>query len=92
MWLAGPCRDRRTKGGGSIANVPIEQGVENSPYGADTFQFDLHGQRLDADWHVKRGGNTRDPVRCLRIYYAWDEATQQIVVADMPAHRRTGAT
>jgi len=92
LWLAGTCRDRRMHGGGSIANIPIEQGIENAPCGADTFDFDFHGSRLEADWHVKSGGNTRDPSRCLRIYYAWEEIKQQIIVADMPAHRRTGAT
>jgi hypothetical protein len=92
LWLAGTCRDRRMNGGGSLANKPIEQGIENAPCGADTFKFEFHGDRLDADWHVKSGGNTRDPARCLRIYYTWDQTTQQIIVADMPAHRRTGAT
>jgi len=79
-------------GGGSLSNISIEQGIENAPCGADTFKFDFHDNRLEADWHVKSGGNTHDPVRCLRIYYAWDETTQHIVVAEMPAHRRTGAT
>lgn len=91
-WLAGACRDRRLQGGGSLANIAIEPGIENAPCGADTFRFFFQGRPLEADWHVKNGGNTRDPARCLRIYYAWDEATQQIVVAEMPAHRRTGAS
>lgn len=92
LWLAGECRDRRMNGGGSLANVPVERGIENAPCGEDTFRFDFQGRSLEADWHIKNGGNTRDPGRCLRIYYAWDELTQQIVVADMPAHRRTGAS
>ncbi len=92
LWLATKCRDRFTKGGGSIANIPIFQGIENAPCGADTFEFDWNGRRLVADWHVKNGGNTRDPTRCMRIYYCFDQQTQQIIIADMPAHRRTGAT
>ena len=44
-----------------------------------------------AYWHIKNGG-TRDPRRCLRIYYFWDATTQQVVIADMPAHRVTEAT
>jgi len=92
LWLAGDCRDRRMNGGGSLANVPIEPGIENAPCGEDTFKFDFQGRRLEADWHIKNGGNTREPRRCLRIYYAWDEVTRQIVVAEMPAHRRTGAS
>jgi hypothetical protein len=91
-WLARDCRDRRMKGGGSLANVQIARGIENAPCGGDTFTFDFQGRRLKADWHIKNGGNTRDPRRCLRISYRWDDVTQQIVVAEMPAHRRTGAS
>lgn len=93
LWLANDCRDQRIHGGGgSINNVKIFDGVENAACGSDTYDFDWNGRRLSADWHVKSGGNTRDPVRCLRIYYCFDPQTQQIVVSDMPAHRRTGAT
>lgn len=91
-WLASTCLDRRINGGGSLANIPIEEGVENAPCGADTFDFYFQGRRIQADWHVKSGGNTRDPLRCLRIYYGFDEMTQQIVIAEMPAHRRTDAS
>lgn len=92
LWLANECRDRRIDGGGSLTDAAIEDGVRNAPCGSDRFEFEFRGRRLAADWHVKNGGNTRDPSRCLRIYYAWDQQSQQIVVADMPAHRRTGAT
>lgn len=91
-WLGSTCLDRRVNGGGSLANIPIEEGVENAPCGIDTFDFDFQGRRIQADWHVKSGGNTRDPLRCLRIYYGFDAMTQQIVIADMPAHRRTSAS
>jgi hypothetical protein len=92
LWLANECRNRRINGGGPLANIPIAQGIENAPCGEDTFRFDFQGRGLEANWHIKNGGNTRNPRRCLRIYYAWDETTQQIVVAEMPAHRRTGAS
>ena len=92
VWLASSCRKWRMEGGGNIANISIEQGIQNAPCGSDTFEFEWQGQRMEADWHIKNGGNTRNPERCLRIYYRFDEATQQIVVADMPAHRRSGAT
>lgn len=92
QWLATTCRDRFLRGGGSLSNVPVLDGVENAPCGSDAFEFDFQDRRLKADWHIKSGGNTRDPRRCLRIYYAFDDQTQQIVVAAMPAHERTGAT
>jgi hypothetical protein len=93
IWLGGPAREMRICGGGGEFNeLVVEEGVRNSHCGADEFDFDWQGKRLTADWHIKNGGNTRDRARCLRIYYAWDPETQQMIVADMPAHRRTGAS
>lgn len=93
LWLANEGRNIRVAGGGSgFDAVVIEEGIRNSHCGSDQFDFDWQGKRLTADWHIKNGGNTREPSRCLRIYYAWDPETQQIIVADMPAHRRTGAS
>lgn len=93
LWLGNTCRDRRLAGGdGSLRDELVEDGIRNDHCGGDAFDFDWQGRRYTADWHIKSGGNTRDPKRCLRIYYGWDEVTQQIVIADMPAHRRTGAS
>lgn len=93
LWLANDCRYQRINGAGnSINNLAIFEGVMNASCGADTYEFDWKGRRLLADWHVKSGGNTRDPLRCLRIYYCFDPQTQQIIVSEMPAHRRTGAS
>lgn len=44
------------------------------------------------EWHLKNGGNTRDPARCLRIYYFWDDDSQQVVVGSLPGHLHTRAT
>lgn len=92
LWLAGVCRERLQIGGGSLRDESVEDGIRNTPCGSDEFTFDWQSQRLTAGWHVKTGGNTRAPENCLRIYYSWDEQTQQIVVADMPAHRKSGAS
>ena len=93
LWLSNTCRDRRLAGGdGSLREEPVVEGIRNAHCGGDAFDFDWQGRRYTADWHIKSGGNTRDPKRCLRIYYGWDDATGQIIVADMPAHRRTGAS
>ncbi len=93
LWLANTCRDRRIEGGdGSLRDAVLEEGIKNAPCGADTYDFDWSGRSFAADWHIKSSGNTRDPSRCLRIYYCFDEQTQQIIVSDLPAHRRTGAS
>ena len=36
--------------------------------------------------HLRCGGNTRDPKRCLAIYYFWDEDERQVVVGWLPGH------
>ena len=92
-WLASTCRDQRLgRLESTLRDELVESGVYNSPGGSDTFDFDWNSRRLTADWHIKNGGNTRDPTRCLRIYYSWDEDTRQIIIARMPAHKRSGAT
>ncbi|MDA8230386.1 MAG: hypothetical protein M0006_03515 [Magnetospirillum sp.] len=92
LWLANEYRNRRLNGGDGDLRVQVEGGIQNDRCGADSFQFEWQGTRYDVEWHVKNGGNTRDPSRCLRIYYFWDDASQQIVIASMPSHVRTGVT
>lgn len=89
-WLATVCREKRISGDGSLREVIVEDGgIRNSLCGGDEYDVDWQGRRYTADWHIKNGGNTRNPKRCLRIYYFWEPNSQQIVVTDMPAHRRT---
>jgi hypothetical protein len=93
LWLANTGRERRINGGqGSIREEVIEEGVRNTHCGSDEFEFDWQAAPYSADWHIKNGGNTRDPARCLRIYYSWDPNTQQIIIPHLPSHRRTGAS
>ena len=49
-------------------------------------------QRQFLDMHLRCGGNTRDPRRCLAIYFFWDDETQQVVVGWLPSHLECGAT
>ncbi len=91
-WLAGEYRRARLNGAGDALQGPIDSGFRNERCGGDSFDFDWHGQRIRVEWHVKNGGNTRDPARCLRVYYFWDEKRRQVVVADMPGHVRSRIT
>ena len=84
QWLAGEYRDARRNGGDS-RQVPIA-GLRNERCGGDSFEFGLPGAKRRVEWHVKSGGSTRDPERCLRIYYAWDEEGSRVIVASMPGH------
>ncbi len=84
-------RVRMTEGGGDEAknNYSLGEGILNTSCGSHEYEFEHEGQKYKADWHIKIGGNTRDPKRCLRIYYTWDESSNMIIVSDLPAHRET---
>ena len=91
-WLATIQHDRRINGGGRLRDESIEGGILNAPCGGDTYSTNWKGRSYDVDWHVKNGGNVRDPKRCLRIYYFWEPELQQTVIDALPAHRKTGMT
>ncbi|MYE01661.1 MAG: hypothetical protein F4Y03_10350 [Alphaproteobacteria bacterium] len=91
LWLAGDYRRARLDGAGDDLRGPIDSGLWNDRCGGDSFPFDWNGKRVEVEWHVKNGGNTTDPARCLRIYYFWDEAGRRVVVASMPDHIPNGA-
>jgi len=92
LWLANEYRDSRINGASSDLRKPVDEGIHNERCGADSFEFGWSNRKVPVEWHLKNGGNTRDPRRCLRIYYFWDEDSQLVVIATMPAHIRTGAT
>lgn len=92
-WLGGTYRDGRISGAdGSFREHIIEAGIRNSLCGGDEYEIEWQGGRYTVDWHVKNGGNTRDPKRCLRIYYFWEPSVMQVVISHLPTHRRTSMT
>lgn len=92
LWLANEYRDSRLNGSTSDLRKPLESGIQNDRVGGDSFEFKWNHRNVPVEWHIKNGGNTHDPRRCLRIYYFWDEDSQTVVIVSMPAHIRTGAT
>lgn len=102
LYLAGPYRTMRIEGGPERLEAHDRAlaalGLENSSVGgdlqhhADRFRVDWRNGKRLLDQHVKNGGNTRDPTRCLRIYFFWDEEEQLVVIGSLPSHIRTGAT
>ena len=93
LWLGNELRNFKLyESEGSIRDRAIEPGILNAHCGNDEFELEWRGKRCLVDWHIKNGGNTRNPRRCLRIYYFWDESSQQAVIASLPAHRRTDAS
>jgi hypothetical protein len=93
LWLANVLGvAKMSDGDGALRDRVIEPGITNAHCGNDQFEIDWRDKRHIVDWHIKNGGNTREPERCLRIYYFWDDSSQQSVIASMPEHRRTGAS
>ncbi|MEM8557887.1 MAG: hypothetical protein AAGG50_08685 [Bacteroidota bacterium] len=91
-WLATEAYQRRVEGGGSLRDATVEPGVRNSLCGGDEYRTAWRGRTHMVDWHIKNGGNTRDPKRCLRIYYFWEPDEACFVIDHLPAHRVTAAT
>lgn len=88
LWLAGEYRDQRLMGGDGTVRGQNSVGLFNEPCGGSTFKVQWSGRWEEVKWHLKNGGNTTDPTRCLRIYYFWDDTNDQVVVASMPGHYR----
>ena len=47
------------------------------------------GRRLTLDRHLKNNAKTRNPRLCFRLYFAWDEASRQVVIGHLPGHMKT---
>ena len=92
LWLAGDYRRAWLEGAGDRLQgpVPAGTGFQNERCGSDLFDFRWQGKRVRADWHVRNGGNTRDPAHCLRIYYCWHQGEgRRVLVGEMPSHVRS---
>lgn len=70
-----------------------EHGLEEAPtfsaerageYG-DEYFVPYGGRRRELDHHIK-GSNARDERRGFRLYFFWDEESQQVVVGWLPSH------
>jgi len=49
-------------------------------------------RRVFVDLHLRNNGTTRDPKRCLAIYFFWDADEQQGVVCWLPRHLKNQLT
>ena len=72
--------------------LPRTQGVVHPtlPCGARIF-VEFGGRRCELDRHLK-GRNSRDPRLGFRLYFFWDDDTEQVVVGWLPNHLETRAT
>lgn len=51
----------------------------------DEYYITYNGKRKKFDKHLIKGDG-RDPRKCLRIYYFWDNETSMVVVGSLPYH------
>lgn len=92
------------RNGGSEAKQAFDKamaelGLEDTPSFAgsrageqgDEYFVDYGARKRVLDQHIK-GSNSRDEQRGFRIYYFWDEETEQMVIGWLPSHLRTRAT
>lgn len=100
VLLATLYRDSRRQGGDALkerfenelsrlnlANTPTgERDIRN---GGDEFRVDWRGRKQPLAWHLKSNSNTRDPRRCFRLYYFYDEEDEIVVVGSLPSHLTT---
>lgn len=56
--------------------------------GETYFIKDYHGHKVKIDRHIKNGSATRDPKRCMRIYFFWDDEMEQVVICYLPQHQQ----
>lgn len=63
---------------------PVGAAVGNHQF-SDAYQAVIAGKRMELSMHVQ-GNSTRDPRRCLRIYFACDEERRLIGVGSLPGH------
>ncbi|WP_146113070.1 hypothetical protein [Paracoccus yeei] len=76
-----------------------ELGIEEQPSFAgnrageegDTYFIRIGHRRVELDRHLKKG-NSREPRYCFRLYFFWDDTTNQVVVGWLPSHLSTRAS
>lgn len=57
----------------------------------ETYRVVFNGRPHLLDRHLK-AGDSRDPRFCFRLYFFWDEESEQVVVGWLPSHLETRAS
>lgn len=71
----------------ALGDLHIEESLtgEGARFEGDVYTVQYQGRRRDLDRHLK-GGNSRDPRYCFRLYFFWDDESQVVVVGWLPSH------
>lgn len=57
----------------------------------DVYTVIYEGKKVLLDRHLKKG-TSRDPRECLRIYFAWLDDENKVLIGSLPAHLETSAS
>lgn len=85
-------RELRDSFKGELRALRLQETPSVTPVGQgkarDDYAVELDGRKLTLDRHLKNNAKTRDPKLCFRLYFAWDEVSQQVVIGHLPGHMR----
>lgn len=74
-------------------HLRVEDGAAISAVGAGQYGEEYYatadGKRFFLERHLSKG-NARNPARCLRIYYTFDDESSKVVVGHLPTHLTLG--
>jgi len=73
-----------------LEDTPSFSGARAGEQG-DQYKVRYNGRSRYLDRHIK-GSSTRDERYAFRLYYFWDDDSQQVVVGSFPGHLTTRAT
>jgi hypothetical protein len=95
--LAGPYREMRRgtmeraafdAACAALGVMLTKSGDSSTQVYAREYEVAYEKTRRTLDLHLKRGAS-RDPTKCLRIYFFYDEATERVVIGHLPSHLTT---
>lgn len=76
------CQEREAELG--LYRSQVGTAISSSRYEAQ-YKVTHEGRVYVLDQHLS-GNDTRNPERCLRIYFCWDEDEQLVIVGHLPSH------
>jgi len=77
----------------ALSDLQLEESLtgDGAKFSPELYTVQYRGQRQALDRHLK-GGTSREPRFCFRLYFFWDDETQVVVVGWLPSHLDNRAT
>jgi hypothetical protein len=71
----------------ALAAIRLEESGtgDGIKFDSDLYSVQYGNRRMALDRHLK-GGKSRDPRFCFRLYFFWDDETEVVVVGWLPSH------